>query len=248
MRYFVYLSYKGTDYHGWQRQENAPSVQQTLEDAFSVVLREPVSLTGAGRTDTGVHARMMVAHFDAAQPLADTEGLVARLNNFLPRDITLQRILPVKEDAHARFDALSRKYEYYCTESKTPFYPDLVTRIPKGLDFDRMNQAAELLLSAGDFASFCKLHSDVKTTICHVTRAEWLKQGELWVFVIEANRFLRNMVRAVVGTLFEVGRGRLTVDDFRAVIDLKKREAAGQSAPAEGLYLADIKYPPEIFL
>lgn len=248
MRYFVYFSYKGTIYHGWQRQQNAITVQEVMEDAFSIIFRHPVSLVGAGRTDTGVHARRMVAHFDTEEPIADKERLTARLNNFLPRDITIDYFVPVIDTAHARFDAVSRQYQYFCIEEKSTFFPDLVTRIPRGMDFEKMNRAAALLLQTDDFASFCKLHSDVKTTLCKVTQAEWRQQGEYWVFTIEANRFLRNMVRAIVGTLFEVGRGKLTVDDFQHIISLRQREAASQSAPAEGLYLMEVRYPQEIFL
>ncbi len=248
MRYFVYFSYKGTHYHGWQRQNNAVTVQQTMEEAFSIIFRAPISLTGAGRTDTGVHAKMMTAHFDTdADILSHAEQLTSRLNNFLPRDITIQRIVPVKADAHARFDALSRTYQYFCTEEKSTFFPELVTRIPKGLDFEEMNRAARILLTTDDFASFCKLHTDVKTTLCKVSEAEWKRQDEYYVFTIRANRFLRNMVRAIVGTLLDVGRGKMDVDEFQHIISLKKREAASQSAPSEGLYLVDVEYPESLF-
>lgn len=247
MRYFVWLSYKGTRYHGWQRQDNALTVQQVLEEAFSVVFRQPIAITGAGRTDTGVHASCMAAHFDTPYPIAAPDALVRRLNSFLPPDIALSKIVPAKDDAHARFDALSRRYEYRCTTEKDAFMTDLLTRIPKGMDFDLMNIAARQLLLTDDFASFCRLHSDVKTTLCKVTRAEWTQQNGIWVFTIEANRFLRNMVRAIVGTLWEVGKGKMSVDEFTHVIQLRKRVAAGQSAPAEGLFLVDIQYPESLF-
>ena len=264
MRYFVYFSYKGTAYHGWQRQGNALTVQEVLEDAFQLILRQRVPITGAGRTDTGVHASMMVGHFDwpmraEEREAAETAALetkeaalpnnfASRLNNLLPRDITVHNIRAVQPDTHARFSAVKRQYKYFCMEHKTPYFYDLVTRIPKNLDFERMNQAAALLLATRDFASFCKLHTDVKTTLCHVTRADWQQQGEQWVFTIEADRFLRNMVRAIVGTLFEVRRGRMSIEQFQQIIDRRQREAAGQSAPAEGLYLTQVEYPEEVFL
>lgn len=238
MRYFVEFAYNGTAFHGSQRQPNGVTVQEVLEDAFSTVLREPVALTFAGRTDAGVHAEQMFAHFDSecAQPAT----LVAKLNSLLPASIAIRQIFPVPEDAHARFSATARTYEYRITTVKDPFRQDLVTRVAPGLDFDAMNEAARTLLGTHDFASFCKVHTDVKTTICTITRAEWVDDS---VFVISADRFLRNMVRAVVGTLFEVGRKKMTVNDFQSVIDSRNRCAAGQSAPPQGLYLTRILYP-----
>ncbi|MBR1808382.1 MAG: tRNA pseudouridine(38-40) synthase TruA [Paludibacteraceae bacterium] len=247
MRYFLYFSYCGTSYHGWQRQPNGISVQQVMEEAMSLLMSEKTSLTAAGRTDAGVHAKLMVAHFDTARPVPDISQLISRLNNYLPKDIAVQRIVPVADDAHARFDALSRTYEYHCTFCKDPFRQGLATRIPANLDFALMNEAAQVLLRASDFASFCKLHTDVKTTICHVTHAEWTLTAEGAVFTITADRFLRNMVRAVVGTLFEVGRHRLTVSQFEEVISRQHRTAAGQSVPADGLFLTNIVYPEHIF-
>ena len=247
MRYFLYFSYCGTSYHGWQRQPNGISVQQVMEEAMSLLMSENIALTAAGRTDAGVHAKLMVAHFDTAKPVADVSQLVSRLNNYLPKDIAVQRIAAVADDAHARFDALSRTYEYHCTFGKDPFRQGLATRIPADLDFPLMNEAAKVLLRTSDFASFCKLHTDVKTTICHVTHAEWTVTAEGAVFTITADRFLRNMVRAVVGTLFEVGRHRLTISQFEEVISKQHRTAAGQSVPADGLFLTNILYPEHIF-
>lgn len=247
MRYFLYFSYCGTNYHGWQRQPNGISVQQVMEEAMSLLMSESISLTAAGRTDAGVHARLMVAHFDTAKPILDTQQLVSRLNNYLPKDIALSRIVQVNTDAHARFDAISRTYEYHCVFRKDPFCQGLATRIPANLDFALMNEAAQVLLQTADFASFCKLHTDVKTTICHVTHAEWTTTENGAVFTITADRFLRNMVRAIVGTLFEVGRHRLTVSQFSQIISKQHRTAAGQSAPADGLFLTDIVYPEQIF-
>lgn len=247
MRYFVSFSYRGTAYHGWQRQPNGVSVQQVMDEAMSLLMQQTVSLTAAGRTDAGVHAEMMVAHFDTDKPVADIEALLQRLNTYLPQDIAVRQIMPVTDDAHARFDALSRTYEYRCVFRKSPFLTGLCTRISADLDFCLMNDAAKVLLATDDFASFCKLHTDVKTTLCRVTKAEWRVDTEGAVFTITADRFLRNMVRAVVGTLFEVGRHRMTINEFRNVINLRHRTAAGQSVPAEGLFLTEITYPDHIF-
>ena len=257
MRCFIYFSYCGTRYHGWQYQPNALSVQETLEGALRLLLREPVSTVAAGRTDTGVHARLMVAHCDLPDnfPVADEaltaalSSLVFRLNGLLPKDIAVQKIVPVAADAHARFDALSRTYEYHITTGKDPFRDGLVTRLYHTPDFNLMNRAATMLLAETDFASFCKAHSDNKTTICHLKRAFWEQQADdYWVFTIEADRFLRNMVRALVGTLMEVGRGRMTLQQFADIVQRHNRSAAGESMPAEGLYLTDITYPTHIFL
>ena len=255
MRYFIYFSYNGTAYHGWQFQPNAVSVQERMESAFKTLLREPVILTAAGRTDTGVHARLMVAHFDFPDHLqADMTDLAFRLNGLLPPDITVHKIVPVQPTAHARFDATSRTYEYWVTDIKNPYAEHLLTYTRFRLDYDRMNEAAKCLLTEKDFASFCKAHSDNKTTFCNVRRAFWeerpmpfMPSQTCHVFTIEADRFLRNMVRAVVGTLFEVGRGQMTPDEMREVIHSKSRCAAGQSMPPDGLYLTDIRYPDHIF-
>lgn len=240
MRYFITFSYDGTDFHGSQRQPNGITVQEVMEDAFQVLLQQNIVLTFAGRTDAGVHAEMMVAHFDA-ESLPD--NFLSRLNNYLPASIAIQDIVPVREDAHARFDAISRRYEYRVTSSKDVFSHNYTAKVPSDLDYDRMNEAAKLLLGQKDFASFCKVHTDVKTTICNVTKAEW----ENGIFTIEADRFLRNMVRAVVGTLFEVGKNKMSIQQFEDVISKHHRTAAGQSAPAQGLFLVNITYPQSIF-
>ena len=249
MRYFVLFSYLGTDFHGSQRQPNGITVQEVLENAFSTVMRTPVALTFAGRTDAGVHAEQMYAHFDTATLVPDT--LAARLNNLLPQSVAVDKLFRVADDAHARFSAVSRTYHYRVVETKSPFLGSLTTRVARGLDFDAMNAAARLLLGRHDFASFCRVHTDVKTTFCTVSEACWEQvrwgECELWQFTITADRFLRNMVRAVVGTLFEVGRGRMTIDGFAAVIEARNRCRAGQSAPAEGLYLVRVQYPNDIF-
>ena len=247
MRYFVYFSYNGTNYHGSQSQPNAITVQQVMEKAFSLLLKDNITLTFAGRTDAGVHAEMMVAHFDY-QSTFDATNLVNRLNKFLPQDIAIQLICPVIPTAHARYDAVSRRYEYRCTINKTPFYNQLSTIIPADIDVDAMNQAAQLLLRTNDFASFCKLHTDVKTTICKVVRAQWIQKDNMLVFEIEADRFLRNMVRAIVGTILDVGRHKLTLQQFQDIILACHRTAAGQSAPAQALFLVNIDYPKSLFI
>ena len=248
MRYFIYLEFDGTAYSGWQMQPHSPSVQQTLEESLYLFLREKVSVTGAGRTDAGVHATQMVAHFDLESP-QDCVWMKNKLNGILPSDIAVQNIVPVKPDAHARFDAVSRTYKYYVTLEKSVFHKGYSWYLVNEPDFGLMNRAAEILLSTVDFTSFSKLHTDTKTNNCHVTEAVWEQlSDDRWVFTITADRFLRNMVRAIVGTLMEVGRNRMTVDEFRAVIQKKDRCQAGDSAPAQGLFLHSIKYPDNIFL
>ncbi|MBR1426183.1 MAG: tRNA pseudouridine(38-40) synthase TruA [Paludibacteraceae bacterium] len=240
MRYFLLFSYVGTPFHGSQRQPTGITVQQVMEEALCTILRTPVPLTFAGRTDAGVHARLMTAHFDL-DSLPD--NLLPRLNSLLPDTIAIHAICPVPPEAHARFDATTRTYQYHIHWRKDPFLCGLSTRVAPGLDFDSMNRAALHLLGEKDCASFCRTHTDVKTTICHITRAEWTTSDYSAVFTITANRFLRNMVRAVVGTLLDVGRHRLTPDDFAHIIARHDRTAAGQSAPPEGLFLTDITYP-----
>lgn len=244
MRYFMQLSYNGAPFHGWQTQPNAVSVQSVIEDTLSRFMRHSVRITGAGRTDTGVNASMMMAHFDTDAPIADIDATVRALNSMIGRDIAIQRIFPVHTDAHARFDATSRTYRYYVHTSKSPFLYPLSWQAPSALDFELMNQAAEILLSVSDFTSFAKLHSDAKTNICHVTHARWEPIGESrYMFVITADRFLRNMVRAVVGTLVDVGRHKLSLDGFRRVIDSRDRCAAGTSMPPYPLFLHEVTYP-----
>ena len=250
-RYFIYLAYNGTRYCGWQNQPNGVSVQQCLEEVFSKVLCQGISITGAGRTDAGVHARMMIAHFDVLEPLGNTDLLVVKFNNMLPKDIALYKIVPVVDTAHARFGACSRTYNYMVTDKKDPFGYEFVCRMSlNNMSFDAMNDACKVLFDYSDFTSFSKLHTDVKTNNCRIFEAGWKKSGDgdVWVFTIRADRFLRNMVRAIVGTLFDVGRGKISVEDFRSVIEAKDRCKAGSSAPAEGLALTDIEYPEDIFV
>lgn len=247
-RFFIYFSYKGTAYHGWQIQPNGISVQEVLTGALCTILRAEFEITGAGRTDTGVHARLMVAHFDTENGLPEEFDLVSKLNSFLPNDISVHEIVEVRPDAHARFDAISRRYEYHVVDSKNVFRTGLAARISDRLDFKAMNEAAAILKKYHDFTSFSKLHTDVKTNNCVITHAEWTQRNDEWVFTIEADRFLRNMVRAIVGTLFEVGRHKMPLDEFKAVIEAKNRCKAGTSVPAHGLYLVDIQYPNDIFI
>ena len=252
MRYFITLSYDGTNYSGWQTQPDATTVQETIEQALTLVARspEPIAILGAGRTDAGVHARGMVAHVDLPMSPDEARQLIYRTDRYLPHDIALYDIRPVREEAHARFSATSRTYRYYVTLRKDPFQEARMLRLYFPLDFDRMNEAAGRLKDFTDFTSFSKLHTDVKTNNCRVTEAYWRAGAEegQWIFTITADRFLRNMVRAVVGTLFQVGKGRLSIEDFCAVIEAKDRGQAGSSAPAHALYLEQVGYPEDLYL
>ena len=242
MRFFITLSFDGTNYHGWQIQPNSDSVQQRLQEALSTLLRQPVEVVGAGRTDTGVHARMMVAHFDWEE-LIDGKQLAYKLNKFLPQDIAVQEVRLVDEEKHARFSATSRTYHYFIHMRKDPFLQAYSWQVPFKLDFEKMNEAAKVLLEYKDFTSFSKVNTDTKTNLCDVKEAFWEEIApDRWRFTITANRFLRNMVRAIVGTLVEVGRGRLSPEDVRRIIEAKDRCSAGESVPAKGLFLVDIKY------
>ena len=248
MRYFVYLAYDGTNYHGWQVQPNGESVQGMLMKALSTFLRKDIEVVGAGRTDAGVHARLMVAHFDFEEEL-DGVQVTEKLNRLLPPDISVYEVRRVKPDAHARFDATYRTYKYYVTTRKDPFNRHYAWRLYNALDFAKMNEAAKVLFEYIDFTSFSKLHTDVKTNNCRIMYAEWTQVSDTeWVFTIQADRFLRNMVRAVVGTLVEVGRGKMTLDDFRRVIEKKDRCSAGNSVPGHALFLVDVGYPEDLFL
>lgn len=243
-RYFIHLAYRGEPFHGWQSQPNAVSVQSTIEEALSTIMRMPIKIVGAGRTDAGVNAHSMVAHFDVENGIANPDGIVRGLNSLVGRDIAIYSIKQVPDNAHARFDATSRTYHYYAHSQKSPFDYPLSWQAPATLDYDKMNEAAKILLTTSDFTSFAKLHADNKTNICRVTEARWKPLGEgRWVFVITADRFLRNMVRAVVGTLVEVGRGKITVEEFKEIIDAKDRCSAGTSMPGHALFLWNVTYP-----
>ena len=248
MRYFLELRYNGSAYFGWQRQNNQPSVQQTIEQALSTLLRHEILITGAGRTDTGVHASYYVAHFDFETEIADTQQTLYKLNRILPNDISLESLTRVTDDAHARFNALEREYHYFVEPHKNPFNRPTTWQYYVDLNVEQMNRAAAMLLEFDDFTSFAKLNSNNKTNICHVQRAvwEWQADGTLR-FTIRADRFLRNMVRAIVGTLVDVGRGRYTPEQFREIVSSKDLSRSSGGAPASGLFLSDVTYPPEIF-
>ena len=262
MRFFITFTYNGTNYCGWQRQPNGVAVQEELEKALTTILRTPIEVVGAGRTDAGVHALNMVAHFDVAddiiakmnksvdcRPLTvDYNRLINNLNSLLPYDIAVKKIERVTDEAHARFDALSRKYEYHIITHKSPFLKEQTCRLHFPLNIELMNEAAKVLFEYEDFTSFSKLHTDVKTNNCTIMEAYWTERGEELVFTIKANRFLRNMVRAIVGTLMEVGRERMTIDGFRQVIEAKNRCSAGHSVPACGLYFIEAEYPENIYI
>lgn len=242
MRYFVHFSYDGTRYHGWQMQPDAHSVQAELQQALSTLLRGTIEVVGAGRTDAGVHARQMAAHFDWDEQI-DCGQLAYRLNKLLPYDIAVHRVEQVEESLHARFSATARTYHYYIHTVKDPFARAYSLELHYALDFEAMNKAAARLLEFEDFGAFCKSHTDVKTTICHLTEARWVQiDDNHWYFRITANRFLRNMVRAVVGTLIELGRGRISQEEFIKIINNGKRTAAGESMPAHALFLEEVKY------
>ncbi|HUH46171.1 MAG TPA: tRNA pseudouridine(38-40) synthase TruA [Arenibacter sp.] len=245
MRYFVQFSYHGKRYHGWQIQPNAVTVQQVLQEALSLILRKAVHLTAAGRTDAGVHARQMFAHFDFMGEV-EVDSLLYRLNAFLPEDIAVRHVFEVPADAHARFDALERTYEYWVVGSKDPFLSDTAYYVKYPLNVKRMNEAAIKLVGYKDFECFSKSNTDVKTYMCDIRMAAWRVEGDKLVFTITADRFLRNMVRAIVGTLMEIGMGKLDLTDIPRILESGDRSRAGVSVPAKGLYLTAIKYPENI--
>ncbi len=242
MRYFITFSYDGTAYHGWQIQPHSVSVQEEIQKALSTLLRRPMEVVGAGRTDTGVHARKMFAHFDSEYEL-ECPQLVYKLNKLLPRDIAVQQVERVADDMHARFSAKSRTYHYYVHLDKNPFLRSYSWQVYGNPDFELMNRAAAVLMEYTDFTSFSKVNTDTKTNDCTITEAHWDRVADgQWRFTITANRFLRNMVRAIVGTLMEVGRGRMTIEQLRNVVDAKDRCRAGDSVPGNALFLVDVKY------
>ncbi|QLG46199.1 tRNA pseudouridine(38-40) synthase TruA [Costertonia aggregata] len=246
MRYFIQFSYYGKAYHGWQNQPNAITVQEVLEKAMSALLREKIALVGAGRTDAGVHAKEMFAHFDNGN-VDDISNFVYRLNAFLPNDIAVKDIVKVNSGSHARFDAEERTYEYWVVQKKNPFYTDSAYYIKADLNVESMNQAASLLLGRKDFECFSKSNTDVRTYLCDVKKAIFTSDEEKLVFTITADRFLRNMVRAIVGTLLEVGVGKCRLEDVKTILKSKDRGKAGPSVPAKGLYLTNILYPKSIY-
>lgn len=249
VRYFIELSYDGAAYCGWQRQPDAPTVQQALEKALSTLLRQEIEVVGAGRTDTGVNASYYVAHFDC-EGVKDCAQLVYKLNLILPQDIAVKRVREVTPEVHARFDAVEREYTYYISQRKNPFRRYSAWQYYVQLDMERMNEATKALLEYDDFTSFAKLNSNNKTNICRVVKAEWRRaewDDDLLIFTIRADRFLRNMIRAIVGTLVDVGRGRYTVEEFRDILHSRDLSRSSAGAPAVGLFLSDVKYSEDIY-
>lgn len=248
MRYFLEISYDGTDYHGWQVQPNGISLQEVIEEKLSLLLKTPTAILGSGRTDAGVHAMRQFAHFDCAELPYQKEELIYKLNRILPIDISIRNIHPVIEKAHARFDATLRSYHYHISYIKDPFRHKYRYTLWHPLDVDKMQEAAKMLFNYNDFASFCKYHHDAKTTLCKLEKAEWVESPGNLNFIISSDRFLRNMVRAIVGTMVELGKGQITLDDFKNIIEAKDRQAAGFSCPASGLFLAEVLYPEHIWI
>ncbi|MCU0377005.1 MAG: tRNA pseudouridine(38-40) synthase TruA [Bacteroidales bacterium] len=247
-RYFIFLSYRGTAYNGWQLQPGKHTVQGVINKALSTILSEQINVTGAGRTDTGVHASFFCAHFDSVRKEIDSDQqLIYSLNSLLPDDVAVTRIVRVKHDANARFDAVSRTYRYTITTVKDPFVAETAWLLYWKLDTAMMNEASAILLKHSDFTSFCRLHGGNKNNTCRVTFAQWTEEPGRILFTISADRFLRNMVRAIVGTLIPLGRGKLSIKDFEEILNGRDRGLAGQSAPAHGLSLIGIDYPETLF-
>jgi tRNA pseudouridine38-40 synthase len=249
-RYFIRLSFDGTNYHGWQSQENANTVQAEVETALSALFSGSMEVTGCGRTDTGVHAKEYYAHFDFESMIEPEKlkDIAYRMNAILPDDISVFNIFPVNNNIHARFNAISRTYKYYISRTKDPFAKAYSWNVYGYLDVERMNKAAAILYDFVDFTSFSKLHTDVRTNNCQIMMAEWKEEKSMLVFTIKADRFLRNMVRAIVGTILDIGKGKLSVEDFRRIIEAKNRSDAGFSVPAKGLFLEVVEYSDDIFL
>lgn len=249
MRYFIFISYKGTSYHGWQIQPNSITVQKLLDEALTTILSENISTTGAGRTDTGVHAMVFCAHFDSISTDLDTvKNLIYKLNRYLPKDISVASLRKVKPDANARFSALSRTYKYFISMEKDPFSEDSSWHLHGNININAMNEASGLLQNYSDFTSFSRLHTNVKTNICKIYKAGWEENSNQLIFTIKADRFLRNMVRSIVGTMIEIGFGKMDLKEFEEIINAKDRCKAGKSAPAKGLFLTKIEYPGDIYI
>jgi len=247
-RYFIHLSFNGTNYHGWQHQPNGISVQSVIKKVFSIKLAENIEVIGAGRTDAGVHAKYYIAHFDSEKPdLQNNINFLYEINNFLPPDISIKKIILVSNNAHSRFSATSRTYQYFLCREKNPFSLEFSYYYNAELNVNKMNEASAILLNFTDFSSFCKSKSDTKTNLCKIYEAYWKEETGFLIFNIKANRFLRNMVRAIVGTLMEVGKEKVTITEFIDIIEKKNRSFAGMSVPSKGLFLTDIEYPEEIY-
>jgi len=247
MRYFFEISYNGSRYHGWQNQANAVGVQHVVEDTLSKLMRDKIEIVGSGRTDSGVHCAQQFFHADFKSELK-TDDLIHRLNSFLPKDIAIHSIFRVKDSAHARYDARQRSYEYRITTKKDPLLIGYAYYFFKPLDLELMNRATKLLIGEHDFTSFSKVKTDVNHFVCEIKKAKWQKKNDLLIFEITANRFLRGMVRAIVGTLLDVGTEKTSLYDFQEIIKGKDRKKAGMNVPAEGLFLTKVKYKNGIFL
>ena len=247
MRYFFEIAYHGKNYAGWQSQANAVGIQAVIEDALTKILRTPVKIVGSGRTDTGVHCKQQFFHTDL-ELISDPQFLIAKLNSFLPADLAIKSLRPVKEDSSARYSATERSYQYLITLKKNPFLQGLALHYFKALDIKTMNKAASLLVGVHDFTSFSKVKTDVNHFLCGIKSAKWVEEGDCLMFNITANRFLRGMVRAIVGTLLEVGSGKISIDEFKNIIESKDRKRAGANVAPHGLYLVSVKYPASIFM
>ena len=247
MRYFFYISYKGTNYHGWQVQPNANTVQAEINNALATILQTSIETVGSGRTDAGVHAKEQVFHADIPDTITATT-LIQKMNGLLPQDIVVNKILPVEKDAHARFDAISRSYEYHLHFKRSPFKAKEYHFLPKKPELELMNQACKSLLGEHDFTSLSKVKTEVNNFFCDIIRSEWQYDNEKAIFYVTANRFLRGMVRTLVGTLLDVGYGKTSLAEFAEIIQAKDRTTAGQSVPSQGLYLCDVRYPEKIFI
>ncbi|MCD4663990.1 MAG: tRNA pseudouridine(38-40) synthase TruA [Bacteroidales bacterium] len=249
-RYFLKLAYNGTNYHGWQIQENAITIQALINDALSTILKTEINVVGCGRTDTGVHAKEFFAHFNTVEDITSHKEKINlhKLNNYLPKDIVIYSMHPVKADAHARFDAIFRTYQYYISRKKDPFNQEFSWYVYGDLNMEKMNEGANALLEYNDFTSFSKSKTQVSNNLCTIQFAKWDYENNMLIFSITANRFLRNMVRAIVGTLIDLGKEKISLNDFRQIIENKNRSNAGYSVPARGLFLTEVKYPDAIFL
>jgi len=249
-RYFIHLAYSGKNYHGWQEQKNGISIQETINHALSTILQNKTNVLGCGRTDSGVHAESYYAHFDLTNLniLHNKTSIIKKLNGFLPSDIVIFDLIPVQKEANARFSAISRTYEYRISRVKNPFNNDFTYGYYGKLDIQLMNEASKILFEYSDFTSFSKLHSKTQTNICKLSEANWTQTHDVLTFRITADRFLRNMVRAIVGTMMDAGRSKITLPELRNIIENKNRSAAGTSVPAQGLFLVDVRYPDDIFI
>jgi tRNA pseudouridine38-40 synthase len=246
-RYFIRLAYNGSQYHGWQVQDNALTVQAVVNDAVSKIFGQQINVTGCGRTDTGVHARDFHIHFDLPYLIQDKDTYLNKLNGLLPNDISMYEIIPVIENAHTRFDAISRTYQYVISRRKDPFNQDFSWFVYGDINLKKLNEAANTLFEYTDFTSFSKVNTDTKTNNCKIQFAHWEEKDNILVFTITADRFLRNMVRAIVGTLMDIGRGKTNIEGLRKIIESKNRSNAGYSVPAKGLFLTKVEYPNSLF-